>query len=169
MTALYRISIEDKNDATVHGRFYMINPDAGILPEDDQEGHLPMDILIDAWERMKHGRFDQLPIPRTRAAEIADRHVLAKAFQEELDNTAEPGEDIYDRLDEVIKSSEVSEQRNRPAFWEAEGFWDTCTDDDFPKDVTAWPYVEFTFTAHDARYVAHMIPGTHWETAQYLM
>ncbi|QKG26879.1 hypothetical protein [Actinomadura verrucosospora] len=179
MTVLYRISIEDKTDATVRGRFYMINPDAGILPEADDESIL-LQIMLDAWERMRDGMFDvrddltadRLPIPFEEAAAIADGHVLRDAFAKELDDDAEvdtePELDYYDRFDEIIESSGWSAQRNRPAFWEADGFWDTATDDDFPEDANSYPYVEFTFTAADAQYVAHLVPGTHWATAQYL-
>ncbi|MEV0084412.1 hypothetical protein [Saccharopolyspora sp. NPDC050642] len=174
MTALYRISIDDKTDATVRGRFHMINPDAGILPEEDDD-LLPLEIMIDAWRRMKLGYFfvgdglgdDRLPMSFEQAATIADEHELRSAFEKELDDEAEADEYFFDRFDEIIESSEVSETQNAPAFWEADGFWDAAADEDFPEDIDAYPYVEFTFTARDARYVAHLTPGTHWATAQY--
>ncbi|TDD43459.1 hypothetical protein [Saccharopolyspora elongata] len=174
MTSLYRISIDDKTDATVRGRFHMINPDAGILPEEDDD-LLPLEIMVDAWRRMKHGSFfvgdglgdDRLPMSFEQAATIADEHELRDAFEKELDDEAEPDEDLFDRFDEIIESFEVSETRNTPAFWEADGFWDAATDDDFPEDIDAYPYIEFTFTARDAGYVAHLAGGTHWATAQY--
>ncbi|MER5390839.1 hypothetical protein [Saccharopolyspora sp. NPDC002686] len=174
MTALYRISIVENTDATVRGRFHMINPDAGILPDADDD-ILPLQIMLDAWDRMKRGLFfiadgltgDRLPVPFEQAEEIADAHVLREAFAEELDDEAESDEYLFDRIEEIIESAEVGEQQNTPGFWEADGFWDACTDDDFPEDVAAYPYVEFTFTATDAHYVAHLIPGTHWSTAQY--
>ncbi|MGW1678454.1 hypothetical protein [Saccharopolyspora sp. NPDC002376] len=131
--------------------------------------------MIDVWHRMKKGSFyiddgltgDQLPISFEQAAATADEHVLRDAFEKKINGEEDPGEYFIDRIDEIIESAEVSEEQNTPAFWEADGFWDDCPDDDFPEDTTAYPYVEFTFTATDARYVAHMIPGTHWATAQY--
>ncbi|MDA3648646.1 hypothetical protein LZ318_16875 [Saccharopolyspora indica] len=167
MTALYRIAIDDRTDATVRGRFHMINPDAGILPDYEE---LVLEIMLDAWQRMKDGRFytgdgltdDALPISTGEAAALADEHELKEVFEdEEADGT------LLDQFEEIIESAEVSEPRNTPGFWEAEGFWETATDDDFPENVDAYPYVEFTFTAHDARHVAHLVPGTHWATAQY--
>ncbi|MEU5849051.1 hypothetical protein [Saccharopolyspora shandongensis] len=174
MTVLYRISIDENADATVRGRFHMINPDAGILPEEDDD-LLPLEIMIDAWQRMKHGSFfvgdglghDSLPMTFEQAAAIADGHVLRDAFEKELDDEAEPDEYFFDRIDEIIESFEVSEMLNTPAFWEASGFWEAATDEDFPEDIDAYPYIDFTFTACDARYVAHLTPGTHWATAQY--
>ncbi|MER7078347.1 hypothetical protein SAMN02982929_04105 [Saccharopolyspora kobensis] len=170
MTALYRISIDAKTDATVRGRFHMINPDAGILPDYEE---LVLEIMLDAWQRMKHDSFytgdgltdDALPVSAEEAAAIADEHELREVFESEDDD--ESDEVLLDRFEEIIESAEVSEPRNTPAFWEAEGFWDNATDDDFPEDVEAYPYVEFTFTAHNARHVAHLLPGTHWATAQY--
>ena len=174
MTALYRISIEAKTDATVRGRFSMINPDAGILPDSDSTLVLEQ-IMIDAWERMRDGSFylddglsgDRLPIPFEEAAAIAEGHVLKAAFLRQLDYEAVHLDDD-DLFEEITESYEWSATRNKPAFWEADGFWDTATDDDFPENADAYPYVEFTFTVKDPQYVAHLVPGTHWATAQYL-
>ncbi|MER7010617.1 hypothetical protein ABT324_04210 [Saccharopolyspora sp. NPDC000359] len=166
MTALYRIAIEDRTDATVRGRFHMINPDAGVLPDYEE---LVLEIMLDAWDRMRDDSFypgdgltdDALPVSPDEAAEIADGHELKELFKESID-----GDDVlFDCFAEIIESAEVSEPRNTPPFWEAEEFGDT--DEDFPEEVEPYPYVEFTFTARKPDYVVHLLPGTHWATAQY--
>ncbi|MEV0051267.1 hypothetical protein AB0H34_12305 [Saccharopolyspora shandongensis] len=221
MTDLYRISIDDKTDATLRGRIHMINPDAGFFPE---ELDFPLRIIIDAWHRMKHGYFftghhlgdDRLPMPRERAAAIATENEIEEEFEEcqALDEGAEvriepgdgamlsaadaegadayeqaslriaekygmqfrmrwmsnrdwyiqgerDGEAFLDRAYGIINAFEVGEPHNMPPFWDA--------DDDFvaPKTLDGYPYVEFTLTVRDARYLAHLSRGMHWATAIY--
>ncbi|RKT83126.1 hypothetical protein SAMN05421805_11713 [Saccharopolyspora antimicrobica] len=147
MSDLYEISINDRTGATVGGRVYAINPDAGYFPT---SADFPMRMLIES-----HGAFYA---PSRFWSDDETKEELEALGQ--LDRSGDDPVAFTERLDRIIKSYEVGEPHNLPPCWEN-------SDDISGTSIADYPYVEFTLTVHDPRYVAHLSRGRRWRTTIY--
>lgn len=142
MSDLYEISIDDRTGATVSGRVHAINPDAGYFPS---AADFPMRMLIES-----HGAFYA---PSRFWSDDETKEEFEELGQLDRGPVAFAG-----RIDRIIKSYEVGEPHNLPPYWEN-------SDDD--GTTQEYPYVEFTLTVHNPRYIAHLSRGRRWRTTIY--